>query len=214
MALRAEGFRTQTYNDGASALVAMQESPPDAVVLDTKLSKLDGMEVLRILRQRSDLPVIILSSNNDEIDELFGLKMGADDYIRKPFSQRVVMERINAVLRRVKLRQAVVSADPEPRILSRGPLIMDLQRYVCTWLAQPVKLTVTEFGLLAALAHKAGVVKSRTSLMSAVYGDHAHVHGRIIDSHVKRLRKKMRTVDQSFDAIETVYGIGYRFTDP
>ena len=213
MALQAEGFHTQTYNDGASALVALQECLPDAVVLDAKLPRIDGMEVLRILRQKSNLPVIMVSSNKDEIDELFGLKMGADDFIRKPFSQRVLTERINAILRRVRLRKDVPKTDPEARTLSRGPLVMDLQRYVCTWKSLPVKLTVTEFLLLVALARRTSVVKSRTALIKSVYGDHAHVHGRIIDSHVKRLRKKLRLVDQTFDAIETVYGIGYRFRD-
>ena len=213
IAFEAEGYRTQTYHDGVSALAAMQTSPPDIAILDVKMPRMDGLELLRRLRQTSELPVIFLTSKEDEIDELWGLKMGADDYIRKPFSQRVLMERVRALLRRVQAMDAPVVGSSEPPVIERGKLVITPERYACTWSSNPVTLTVTEFLILQALARRPGVVMSRDALIEAAYTDQAYVDDRAINTHIKRLRKKFRLVDDSFDAIETVYGIGYRFNE-
>ena len=215
IALESEGFEVDTYTDGASGLEGLAGKPPDLAVLDIKMPRMDGLELLRRLRQSSDVPVIFLTSKDDEIDELFGLKMGADDFIRKPFSQRLLVERIKAVLRRVQARLA----DPEktgaaaPKVLERGSLVMDGERHTCAWMGVPVVLTVTEFLILHALAQRPGVVKSRNALMDAAYDDHVYVDDRTIDSHIKRLRKKFKQADDDFDMIETLYGVGYRFKD-
>jgi two-component system response regulator ChvI len=218
IALESEGYRVQTYTDGASALDGFQQSLPDLAILDIKMPRMDGMELLRRLRQRTDLPVIFLTSKDDEIDELFGLKMGADDFIKKPFSQRLLVERVKAVLRRFQPREAVAptsgSKVPDAaRNLDRGALSMDQERHTCTWNGQPVTLTVTEFLILYALAQRPGVVKSRNALMDAAYDDQVYVDDRTIDSHIKRLRKKFKVVDDDFDMIETLYGVGYRFKE-
>ena len=214
MTLESEGYRVQTYNDGVSALDGLAHSPPDLAILDIKMPRMDGMELLRKLRQKSDMPVIFLTSKEDEIDELFGLKMGADDFIKKPFSQRLLVERVKAVLRRAQPREPGPARDGEPgRVLERGNLVMDQERHTCTWQGLPVTLTVTEFLILYALAHRPGVVKSRNALMDAAYDDQVYVDDRTIDSHIKRLRKKFKAVDESFDAIETLYGVGYRFKE-
>ncbi|WEK51122.1 MAG: response regulator transcription factor [Candidatus Kaistia colombiensis] len=215
IALESEGYRVQTYTDGASALDGFQQSLPDLAILDIKMPRMDGMELLRRLRQRTDLPVIFLTSKDDEIDELFGLKMGADDFIKKPFSQRLLVERVKAVLRRFQPREAVAPAKvPDAaRNLDRGALSMDQERHTCTWNGQPVTLTVTEFLILYALAQRPGVVKSRNALMDAAYDDQVYVDDRTIDSHIKRLRKKFKVVDDDFDMIETLYGVGYRFKE-
>ncbi|MEM7695805.1 MAG: response regulator transcription factor [Pseudomonadota bacterium] len=213
IALESEGFEVETYNDGASGLEGLSVNPPDLAVLDIKMPRMDGLEVLRRLRQASDLPVIFLTSKDDEIDELFGLKMGADDFIRKPFSQRLLVERIKAVLRRAQARAAGAERPNGARILERGDLMMDADRHVVTWKAEGVVLTVTEFLILQSLAQRPGVVKSRNALMDAAYDDHVYVDDRTIDSHIKRLRKKFKQVDDDFDMIETLYGVGYRFKD-
>ncbi|SHF64098.1 two-component system, OmpR family, response regulator ChvI [Kaistia soli DSM 19436] len=215
IALESEGYRVQTYTDGASALDGFQQSAPDLAILDIKMPRMDGMELLRRLRQRTDLPVIFLTSKDDEIDELFGLKMGADDFIKKPFSQRLLVERVKAVLRRFQPREASATAKvPDAaRNLDRGALSMDQERHTCTWNGQPVTLTVTEFLILYALAQRPGVVKSRNALMDAAYDDQVYVDDRTIDSHIKRLRKKFKQADDSFDMIETLYGVGYRFKE-
>jgi two-component system response regulator ChvI len=210
--LEAEGYKTQTYNDGASALDGFAENPPDLAILDIKMPRMDGMELLRRLRQKSELPVIFLTSKDEEIDELFGLKMGADDYIRKPFPQRLLVERVKAVLRRAQPRDASVPED-KSKVLERGKLKMDPERHTCVWNDGPVTLTVTEFLILQSLAQRPGVVKSRDALMDAAYDDQVYVDDRTIDSHIKRLRKKFKAVDQSFDVIETLYGVGYRFKE-
>ena len=173
------------------------------------------MELLRRLRQKSDLPVIFLTSKDEEIDELFGLKMGADDFIRKPFSQRLLVERVKAVLRRVQRRRTRDRRRRRPtrKALERGQLIMDPERHTCTWKGEPVTLTVTEFLILQSLAQRPGVVKSRNALMDAAYDDQVYVDDRTIDSHIKRLRKKFKAVDDDFDMIETLYGVGYRFKE-
>ncbi|HZG30844.1 two-component system, OmpR family, response regulator ChvI [Ensifer adhaerens] len=223
IALEAEGYKVETYTDGASALEGLLARPPQLAIFDIKMPRMDGMELLRRLRQKSDLPVIFLTSKDEEIDELFGLKMGADDFITKPFSQRLLVERVKAVLRRAASREAaaVAGATAKPgaqatapsRSLERGQLIMDQERHTCTWKGEPVTLTVTEFLILHSLAQRPGVVKSRDSLMDAAYDEQVYVDDRTIDSHIKRLRKKFKMVDTEFDMIETLYGVGYRFRE-
>ncbi|ALA17343.1 response regulator transcription factor [Chelatococcus daeguensis] len=213
IALEAEGYRIQTYTDGASALDGLKANPPDLAILDIKMPRMDGMELLRRLRQKTDMPVIFLTSKDEEIDELFGLKMGADDFIRKPFSQRLLVERVKAVLRRVSPREQGTVRESDAKVLERGLLKMDPERHTCTWKNDPVTLTVTEFLILQALAQRPGVVKSRNALMDAAYDDQVYVDDRTIDSHIKRLRKKFKAVDNSFDMIETLYGVGYRFKE-
>ncbi len=213
IALEAEGYRIQTYTDGASALSGLVDAPPDIAILDIKMPRMDGMELLRRLRQSSDVPVIFLTSKDEEIDELFGLKMGADDFIRKPFSQRLLVERVKAVLRRSASREPQANGASEGVVLERGKLMMDPERHSCTWKGQDVILTVTEFLILQSLALRPGVVKSRDALMDAAYDDQVYVDDRTIDSHIKRLRKKFKAVDNAFDVIETLYGVGYRFKE-
>jgi two-component system response regulator ChvI len=214
IALEAEGFRIQTYTDGATALDGLKQNPPDLAIFDIKMPRMDGMELLRRLRQKSDLPVIFLTSKDDEIDELFGLKMGADDFIRKPFSQRLLVERVKAILRRAGAKDLPMAARTEDaKVLERGHLKMDPERHTCTWKNEPVVLTVTEFLILQALSLRPGVVKSRNALMDAAYDDEVYVDDRTIDSHIKRLRKKFKLVDDEFEMIETLYGVGYRFRE-
>ncbi|MEO0327147.1 MAG: response regulator transcription factor [Pseudomonadota bacterium] len=215
IALESEGYKVETYTDGSSALEGLSNNRPDLAIFDIKMPRMDGMELLRRLRQTSDLPVIFLTSKDDEIDELFGLKMGADDFIKKPFSQRLLVERVKAVLRRISATSEnnAKSSEPGANLLERGKLVMDKERHNCTWDSKPVTLTVTEFLILHALALRPGVVKSRDSLMDAAYEDQVYVDDRTIDSHIKRLRKKFKVEDDSFDMIETLYGVGYRFKE-
>jgi two-component system response regulator ChvI len=213
IALESEGYRVQTYTDGASALDGIQGSVPDLAILDIKMPRMDGMELLRRIRQQSDMPVIFLTSKDEEIDELFGLKMGADDYIAKPFSQRLVVERVKAVLRRFAPKDGTSVVTEAARILERGKLKLDPERHTCHWDNRPVTLTVTEFLILQALAARPGVVKTRDALMDAAYDDQVYVDDRTIDSHIKRLRKKFKAVDDDFEMIETLYGVGYRFKE-
>lgn len=211
IALEAEGYRIMTYTDGASALDGFRTSPPDLAVLDIKMPRMDGMETLRRLRQKSDLPVIFLTSKDEEIDEVLGLRMGADDFIRKPFSQRLLLERIRAVLRRSD--NGGVKTEGQAERIVRGELVLDPSRHQCTWKGKEVHLTVTEFLLLKSLAERPGHVKNRDQLMDAAYGETIYVDDRTIDSHIKRVRRKFREVDQEFEQIETLYGIGYRYRD-
>ena len=220
IALEAEGYKVETYTDGASALDGLLARPPQLAIFDIKMPRMDGMELLRRLRQKSDLPVIFLTSKDEEIDELFGLKMGADDFITKPFSQRLLVERVKAVLRRIANREAAAAAggarsglSEQAPTLERGQLLMDEERHTCTWRGKPVTLTVTEFLILQSLAQRPGVVKSRDALMDAAYDEQVYVDDRTIDSHIKRLRKKFKLVDVEFDMIETLYGVGYRFRE-
>ncbi|MEM1038139.1 MAG: response regulator transcription factor [Pseudomonadota bacterium] len=215
IAMESEGYKVETYTDGASALDGLTARRPDLAIFDIKMPRMDGMELLRRLRQKSDLPVIFLTSKDDEIDELFGLKMGADDFITKPFSQRLLVERVKAILRRSAARAegAVREEGGGSNILERGHLSMDQERHTSMWKGKGVTLTVTEFLILFALAQRPGVVKSRDSLMDAAYDDQVYVDDRTIDSHIKRLRKKFKVVDDSFDMIETLYGVGYRFRE-
>ena len=214
IALEGEGYRVQTYTDGSTALDGLKTDPPDLAILDIKMPRMDGMELLRRLRQKSDVPVIFLTSKDEEIDELFGLKMGADDFIRKPFSQRLLVERVKSVLRRTApAKDGATPKELDAKAIERGPLRMDPERHTCTWKGEPVTLTVTEFLILQALAARAGVVKSRNALMDAAYDDQVYVDDRTIDSHIKRLRKKFKAADNDFDMIETLYGVGYRFKE-
>jgi two-component system response regulator ChvI len=214
MLLEQEGYHVRSYADGASALTALQATPPDLAILDIKMPRMDGLELLRRLRQGGDLPVIFLTSKDEEIDELMGLNAGADDYIRKPFSQRLLLERVKAVLRRADARKEGVGAsEPKREVLVRGKLTLDPQRHECTWDGKPVRLTVTEFLILQCLAQRPGFVKSRDNLMDAAYDDQVFVDDRTIDSHIKRLRKKFKAVNDDFDAIETLYGVGYRYRE-
>jgi two-component system response regulator ChvI len=215
MLLEQEGYHVRTYNDGASALTALTATPPDLAILDIKMPRMDGMELLRRLRQAAEIPVIFLTSKDEEIDELMGLNAGADDYIRKPFSQRLLLERVKAVLRRAEGKGAAQTqtGGEEKQIMTRGKLTLDPLRHECMWDAKPVRLTVTEFLILQSLAQRPGFVKSRDNLMDAAYDDQVYVDDRTIDSHIKRLRKKFKVVDDDFDSIETLYGVGYRYKE-
>jgi two-component system response regulator ChvI len=212
MALEAEGFAVRCFSDGAEALKGMTAQPVDLAVLDIKMPRMDGMELLGQLRRHSHIPVIFLTSKDDEVDELLGLRMGADDYIRKPFSQRLLIERIRALIRRGELAREREDSQAEP-VIVRGQMTLDPARHQCTWKSDPVELTVTEFLILKSLAQRPGHVKNRDQLMDAAYGEHIYVDDRTIDSHIKRLRKKFKAVDSQFGQIETLYGVGYRYRD-
>lgn len=214
MTLEAEGFEVETYNDGQAALDAFNKRLPDMGVFDIKMPRMDGMDLLQRVRQKTNMPVIFLTSKDDEIDEVLGLRMGADDYVKKPFSQRLLVERIRTLLR----RQEVIAGDDgapaeDAKVMTRGELTMDPLRHSVSWKGKDVSLTVTEFLLLQALAQRPGFVKSRDQLMDVAYDDQVYVDDRTIDSHIKRLRKKMRQSDNEFSAIETLYGIGYRYNE-
>src|SRR5687768_1358186 len=222
IALQAEGFVTRVYSDGGAALKAFADNSPDLGVFDIKMPQMDGMELLRRVREMGPpvgtMPVIFLTSKDDELDEALGLAMGADDYISKPFSQRLLIARIRALLRRQDLARGVASAEAnggeeEPPLIERGRLVMDPARHKVLWGGKDVTLTVTEFLILEALAQRPGVVKSRNQLLDIAYQDDVYVDDRTIDSHIKRIRRKFRAVDPDFDAIETLYGVGYRFED-
>ena len=214
MTLEAEGFEVETYNDGQQALDAFNKKLPDMAVLDIKMPRMDGMDLLQRLRQKTTMPVIFLTSKDDEIDEVLGLRMGADDYVKKPFSQRLLVERIRSLLRRQEaLDSGIVGDTEDTKVMVRGELSMDPLRHAVTWKGKDVTLTVTEFLLLQALAQRPGFVKSRDQLMDVAYDDQVYVDDRTIDSHIKRLRQKMRTADDDFSAIETLYGIGYRYNE-
>ena len=214
MTLEAEGFEVETYNDGQAALDAFNKKMPDMAVFDIKMPRMDGMDLLQRVRQKTSMPVIFLTSKDDEIDEVLGLRMGADDYVKKPFSQRLLVERIRALLRRQEAIDSGEKGDTEAnKVMVRGELSMDPLRHAVTWKGQDVSLTVTEFLLLQALAQRPGFVKSRDQLMDVAYDDQVYVDDRTIDSHIKRLRKKFKEVDKEFDAIETLYGVGYRYRE-
>jgi two-component system response regulator ChvI len=216
IALQAEGFVTRVYSDGATALKAFGENPADLGVFDIKMPGMDGMELLRRVREFSSMPAIFLTSKDDELDEALGLAMGADDYIAKPFSQRLLIARIRAILRRQDLAKgeaAASSAISETPLIERGRLTMDPARHKVLWDGKDVTLTVTEFLILEALAQRPGVVKTRNQLLDVAYQDDVYVDARPIDSHIKRIRRKVRAAHPEFDAIETLYGVGYRFDD-
>ena len=209
VALRAEGWDVETYPDGEKGLIALQRNSPDIAVLDIKMPRLDGMELLKKLRISSDVPVIFLTSKDDELDEAIGLRMGADDYITKPFSQKLLIERIRAVLRRSSLKN---SSEPN-KMIQRNELSLDPDRHLCLWKGMEVRLTVTEFLILHSLVFRPGLVKNRDQLIDIAYGETIYVDDRTIDSHIKRMRRKFRLFDKDFDRIETLYGVGYRYRD-
>jgi two-component system response regulator ChvI len=213
MTLEQEGYQVRTYTDGESALQGISARPVDLAVLDIKMPRMDGMELLQRLRARTSLPVIFLTSKDEEVDEVMGLRLGADDYITKPFSQRLLLERIRALLRRNDAGRAEGSGATASGVMTRGDLVLDENKHQCLWKGGDIQLTVTEFLLVKALATRPGMVKSRDQLIDAAYGENIYVDDRTIDSHIKRVRKKFRTVADDFNAIETLYGIGYRYKD-
>lgn len=217
MALKAEGYDVDTYNDGEEGYNGITDNPPDLAVLDIKMPRMDGMEVLQKIRETSSLPVIFLTSKDDEIDEVLGLRMGADDYITKPFSQRLLIERIRALLRRRALLEnkpaEADTQDNDKNKIIRGNLILDDDRHICTWKGTPLTLTVTEYLLLKSLAQRPGIVKNRDQLIDMAYGENIYVDDRTIDSHIKRIRKKFRDTDSEFSQIETLYGVGYKYKE-
>ena len=213
IALEADGFDVNTYVDGTDAIRGLAQKPADLAILDIKMPRMDGVELLAKIRETSSIPVIFLTSKDDEIDEVLGLRMGADDYITKPFSQRLLIERVKALIRRRELDENISLEVDSAEILRRGDLMMDASRHRCSWKGVSVNLTVTEFLLLKSLAIRPGHVKNRDQLIDAAYGEHIFVDDRTIDSHVKRLRRKFKLLDPKFTAIETLYGIGYRYQE-
>ncbi|MCH8091369.1 MAG: response regulator transcription factor [Proteobacteria bacterium] len=213
MALEAEGYSVRTYTTGAEALRALTAQPVDLAILDIKMPRMDGMELLNRLRRHSQMPVIFLTSKDEEVDEVLGFRMGADDYIKKPFSQRLLLERIRALLRRSEVASEGPAARDGKGAIARGELVMDPLRHLCSWRGSPVALTVTEFLILQSLAARPGHIKSRDQLMDAAYGEHIYVDDRTIDSHIKRLRRKFKALDAEFVQIETLYGLGYRYRE-
>ena len=209
LSLRAEGWEVESFTDSEKGLIALQRNKPDIAILDIKMPRLDGMQVLQQLRNFSDLPVIFLTSKDDELDEAIGLRMGADDYITKPFSQKLLIERIRAVLRRGSLKDS----NQSNQLIKRGDLSLDPDRHLCKWKEDEIRLTVTEFLILHSLALRPGLVKNRDQLIDIAYGETIYVDDRTIDSHIKRMRRKFRVIDKEFDNIETLYGVGYRYRD-
>tara|TARA_Y100001936_G_scaffold248400_1_gene296206 strand:+ start:783 stop:1691 length:909 start_codon:yes stop_codon:yes gene_type:complete len=211
MILEAEGYEVKTFTDGEAAFHGLSAQPVDLAILDIKMPRLDGIELLRRLRKKSDLPIIFLTSKDDEVDEILGLRVGADDYVKKPFSQQLLLQRIRSLLRRHDRSGVLLEgADNEPPIV-RGNLKMDTARHLCSWKGDTVKLTITEFLILKTLAARPGIFKNRNQLMDAALGEDIYVNDRTIDSHIKRIRKKFKAVDPDFDPIETLYGGGYRY---
>ena len=210
MALEREGFKVQTYIDGESALIGLSRNPPDLAVVDIKMPKMDGEELLKRLRKKTTIPILFLTSKDEEVDELLGLKLGADDFIKKSggFSIKVLIERI-----RVQLRKKTSNIDDSKNLIRHGKLLLDPQQLECSWDGQalPEKLTTTEFLIVKELAKRPGMIKERAQLMDIAYKDNNDIEDRTIDSHVKRIRKKFKKVDKNFSAIETRYGSGYRW---
>ena len=210
LALKSEKFEVETYSDGIAGLEALKDNNFDIAILDIKMPRLDGLEVLQKLRNSSDIPVIFLTSKDDEIDQLLGLKMGADDYITKPFSQKLLIERVKVILKRTAFPSEENQVNNDT-LIERGNLLLNMDRHECHWKGERIKLTVTEFLLLESLVNRPGYVKNRDQLMSAAYSDDLYVDDRTIDSHIKRIRRKFKVIDKNFDSIETLYGVGYRF---
>jgi len=210
MALENEGFKVQTYIDAENALVGISRNPPDLAVIDIKMPGMDGEELLKRLRKKTTIPIMFLTSKDEEVDELLGLKLGADDFIKKSggFSLKVLIERI-----RVQLRKKTTNVDDSKNIIKHGKLLLDSSQLECEWNGKtlPEKLTTTEFLIVKELAKRPGIIKERAQLMDIAYKDNNDIEDRTIDSHVKRIRKKFKKVDQNFSAIETRYGSGYRW---
>ena len=208
--MKSEKFEVETYSDGIAGLEALKDNNFDIAILDIKMPRLDGLEVLQKLRNSSDIPVIFLTSKDDEIDQLLGLKMGADDYITKPFSQKLLIERVKVILKRTSSSSKGNEVNSDS-LIERGNLLLNMDRHECHWKEERIKLTVTEFLLLESLVNRPGYVKNRDQLMSAAYSDDLYVDDRTIDSHIKRIRRKFKAIDKDFNSIETLYGVGYRF---
>jgi two-component system, OmpR family, response regulator ChvI len=210
MALENEGFKVQTYIDAETALVGITRTPPDLAVIDIKMPRMDGEELLKRLRKKTSIPILFLTSKDEEVDELLGLKLGADDFIKKSggFSIKVLVERI-----RVQLRKKINNVDDSKNLIKHGKLVLDPAQLECSWDGKnlPEKLTTTEFTIVKELAKRPGMIKERGQLMDIAYKDNNDIEDRTIDSHVKRIRKKFKKVDQNFSAIETRYGSGYRW---
>ncbi|MGH1377827.1 MAG: response regulator transcription factor [Alphaproteobacteria bacterium] len=213
MALEAEGFNVETFNDGEAGLNAILENNPALVILDVKMPRMDGIEVLSKLREESSIPVIFLTSKDDEVDQVIGLRMGADDYITKPFSQRLLIERIKVLLRRRDFMKSEIETQKEDQNIEYGHLILDDSRHLCSWKGKPLNLTVTEYLLVKSLAMRPGHVRNRDQLIDMAYGENIYVDDRTVDSHIKRVRKKFKKLDDEFDKIETLYGVGYRYKE-
>jgi two-component system response regulator ChvI len=215
MALEAEDFDVTTHADSEQGLAHVLEKTPDLVVLDVKMPRLDGLGVLEGIRKKSSVPVIFLTSKDDEVDEVLGLRLGADDYITKPFSQRLLIERIRTILRReaARAQSAPRAQEEKTQDSQKNALFMDKARHLCEWKGVGVSLTVTEFMLIEALISRPGQVLSRDQLIDSAYGANIYVDDRTIDAHIRRVRKKFKIADSEFDQIETLYGIGYRFKD-
>lgn len=213
MALKAEGYDVETYNDGESGLEAILKHEPSLVVLDVKMPRMDGIEVLTKLRETSQVPVIFLTSKDDEVDQIIGLRMGADDYITKPFSQRLLIERVKTLIRRKEAMSGLSGAGDASSKIQYGDLVLDDSRHLCSWKGQPLNLTVTEYLLVKALAAHPGHVRNRDQLIDMAYGENMYVDDRTVDSHIKRVRKKFKKADETFDKIETLYGVGYRYKE-
>ena len=210
MALENEGFKVQTYIDAENALVGISRNPPDLAVIEKKMPGMDGEELLKRLRKKTTIPILFLTSKDEEVDELLGLKLGADDFIKKSggFSMKVLIERI-----RVQLRKKINTVEDSKNLIKHGKLVLDSSQLECEWNGKslPEKLTTTEFLIVKELAKRPGIIKERAQLMDIAYKDNNDIEDRTIDSHVKRIRKKFKKVDQNFSAIETRYGSGYRW---
>ncbi len=212
LALEAEGFEVLAFHDGEEGYEGIIANNPDLVVLDVKMPRMDGMELLSKLREKSNVPAIFLTSKDDEVDQVLGLRLGADDYITKPFSQRLLIERIRTVLRRNS--KSIESSASESNKITRGFMVLDETRHICKWKDCDVNLTVTEYLMVKSLVLNPGHVKSRDQLINDSYGANIYVDDRTVDTHIKRIRKKFRDCDDNFDAIETLYGVGYRYKEP
>ncbi|MBL8641516.1 MAG: response regulator transcription factor [Alphaproteobacteria bacterium] len=217
LALESEGFDVIAFHDGEEGYAGILTEKPDLAVLDIKMPRMDGIELLTKLRETLDLPVIFLTSKDDEVDQVIGLRLGADDYMIKPFSQRLLIERIRSVLRRYGGHPTssikTESTPSQGQVITRGHLELDDHRHLCRWKRDIVNLTVTEYLLIKSLAVTPGHVRSRDQLITAAYGDSVYVDDRTIDTHIKRIRRKMREIDKGFDQIETLYGVGYRYKE-
>ena len=215
MLLETEGYKVRTFSDGESGLKAILENDPDIAVVDIKMPRLDGIELLKKLRKTSDMPVIFLTSKDTEIDELLGLKVGADDYITKPFSQKILIERIRILIKRGQIENSIDKNKIDNKnSLKKGNIFLDTEKYMCKWKNKPVNLTVTEFLLIKSLVKNIGAVKSREQLIVSAFGEEKeNIDDRAIDHHFKRIRKKFKIIDKNFNSIVTIYGGGYKFSE-
>jgi len=214
MLLENEGYKVSTFSDGESGLKAILENSPDIAVVDIKMPRLDGIELLKKLRRTSNMPVIFLTSKDTEIDELLGLKIGADDYITKPFSQNVLMERIRILIKRTELKNLKEKKFDDRNSIKEGNMFLDTEKYMCKWKNKTINLTVTEFLLIKSLVENVGAVKSRDQLIVSAFGeDKENIDDRSIDHHFKRIRKKFKIADNNFNSIVTIYGGGYKFSE-